>query len=172
MRCKSLYISLPWDEERILKRGRTEVNSPDDFVESLTHRYVKRPFTPSVIDQMTLFEFLTWFDFDGSSSTELTEILEEPLVENPLWRTAFDQPPLLKTSTLLPRIALSCGSILIQHKEPSCISFTCRHDDSMLAIYSILSIGIPYRDTIEEFLNNKQGMVYKLQQYIYNNFIY
>ncbi|CAF4395940.1 unnamed protein product, partial [Rotaria magnacalcarata] len=59
IRSKTLYISLPWEEERILKRGRTQVTSVDDFVESLTHRYVKRPNTPSVIDQMTLFEFLT-----------------------------------------------------------------------------------------------------------------
>ncbi|CAF4168613.1 unnamed protein product, partial [Adineta steineri] len=158
MRCKSLYISLPWDEERILKRGRTEVNTPDDLVESLTHRYIKRPSTPSVIDQITLFEFLTWFDFDRSSSMNIAEILEEPYVENPLWRTDFNQPPLLKTSALLPRIVLSCGTILIQHKEPSSISFTCRYDDSMLAIYSILSIGIPYRDPYEEFLGNKQGI--------------
>jgi hypothetical protein len=157
MRCKSLYISLPWDEERILKRGRTAVNSPDDLVESLTHRYTKRPCIPSVIDQMTLFEFLTWFDYDRSSSSALLQNLEEPLIANPLWRTHFDQPPLLKTSALLPRIVLSCGSILIQHKEPACVSFTCRQDDSMLAIYSILSIGVPYRDPVEEFLGGKQG---------------
>ncbi|CAF3206684.1 unnamed protein product [Rotaria sp. Silwood2] len=152
IRCKSLYISLPWEEERILKRGRTQVTSIDDFVESLTHRYVKRPFTPSVINHMTLFEFLTWFDYDRSSSIQLQETLKEPLVENPLWRTDFNQPPLLKTSNYLPRIVLSCGSVLIQHKEPACISFTCRYDDSMLAMYSMLSIGIPYRDPIEEFL--------------------
>ncbi|CAF4235357.1 unnamed protein product, partial [Adineta steineri] len=156
MRRKSLYICLPWDEERILKRGRTEVNSPDDLVESLTHRYIKRSSTPSVIDEMTLFELLTWFDFDRSSSMNIEEILEEPYVENPLWRTDFNQPPLLKTSALLPRKILSCGTVLIQHKEPSCISFTCRYDDSMLAIHSILSIGIPYRDPFEEFLDNKQ----------------
>ncbi|CAF1310613.1 unnamed protein product [Rotaria sordida] len=155
MRCKSLYISLPWEEERILKRGRTHVTSADDFVESLTHRYVKRPFTPAVIDHITLFEFLTWFDYDRSSSMELQEILHEPLIENPLWRTEFNQPPLLKTSTFLPRIILSCGSVLIQHKEPACISFTCRYDDSMLAMYSMLSIGIPYRDPIEQFLGGK-----------------
>ncbi|CAF5188962.1 unnamed protein product, partial [Rotaria magnacalcarata] len=135
IRCKTLYISLPWDEERILKRGRTVVSTTDDFVESLTHRYVKRPCTPSVIDQISLFEFLTWFDFDRSSSIELEHILQESLVENPLWRTTFDQPPLLKTSNHLPRIILSCGTKLIQHKEPACISFTCRYDDSMLAIY-------------------------------------
>ncbi|CAF1168506.1 unnamed protein product [Rotaria sp. Silwood1] len=152
IRCKSLYISLPWEEERILKRGRTQVSSTDDFVESLTHRYVKRPFTPSVINHMTLFEFLTWFDFDRSSSMQLQDTLKEPLVENPLWRTDFNQPPLLKTSNYLPRIVLSCSSVLIQHKEPACISFTCRYDDSMLAMYSMLSIGIPYRDPIEEFL--------------------
>lgn len=156
-----MYISLPWEEERILKRGRTEINSPDDFVESLTHRYVRRPVTPSVIDQMTLFEFLTWFDLDRSSSAEKVEILEEPLVENPLWRTDFQQPPLVKRSgPLLPRIVLSCGTVLIQHKEPACVSFTCRYDDSMLAIYSILSIGIPYRDPIKEFLVDKDGMFY------------
>ncbi|CAF4108114.1 unnamed protein product, partial [Adineta steineri] len=80
----------------------------------------------------------------------------EPLVENPLWRNGFEQPPLLKTSALLPRIILSCGTVLIQHKEPACISFTGRYDDSMLAIYSILSIGIPYRDPVEEFLAGKQ----------------
>ena len=157
MRCKTLYISLPWDEERILKHGRTEVNSPDDFVESLTHRYTKRPSTPAIIDQMTLFEFLTWFDFDRSA-TELIQILEEPLVENPQWRTSFDQPPLLKTISLLPRIILACGTVLIQHREPTCISFICRHDNSTLAIYSMLSIGISYRDPIEEFLGNKQGI--------------
>ncbi|CAF1643694.1 unnamed protein product [Adineta steineri] len=156
MRSKSLYISLPWDEERLLKRGRTEVNSADDFVESLTHRYVRRPSTPSIINQMTLFEFLTWFDFDRPSSSKIPQILEEPLVENPLWRNGFEQPPLLKTSALLPRIILSCDTVLIQHKEPACISFTCRYDDSMLAIYSILSIGIPYRDAVEEFLAGKQ----------------
>ncbi|CAF3091232.1 unnamed protein product [Rotaria sp. Silwood2] len=151
IRCKSLYISLPWEEERILKRGRTQVSSIDDFVESLTHRYMKRPFTPSVINHMTLFEFLTWFDYNRSSSIQLQETLKEPLVENPLWRTDFNQPTLLKTSNYLPRIVLSCGSVLIQHKEPACISFTCRYDDSMLAMYSMLSIGIPYRDPIEEF---------------------
>ncbi|CAF1594644.1 unnamed protein product, partial [Adineta steineri] len=112
----------------------------------------------SVIDQMTLFEFLTWLDFDRSSSMNAAEMLEEPYVENSLWRTDFNQPPLLKTSALLPRIVLSCGTILIQRKEPSSISFTCRYDDSMLAIYSILSIGIPYRDAFEEFLDNKQGI--------------
>ncbi|CAF4464364.1 unnamed protein product, partial [Adineta steineri] len=95
---------------------------------------------------------------DRSSSMNVTEILEEPYVENPLWRTDFNQPPLLKTSALLPRIVLLCGTILIQHKEPSSISFTCRYDDSMLAIYSILSIRIPYRDPFEEFLDNKQGI--------------
>jgi len=159
MRCKSLYISLPWEEEKILKRGRTQVNSSDDFIESLTHKYVKRPSIPSVIDQMTLFEFLTWFDYDRSSSPNLQQTLDELLVENPLWRSDFQQPPLLKTYTLLPRIVLSCGTILIQHKEPTCISFACRYDDSMLAMYSILSIGISYRDPMEEFLPNKIGMI-------------
>ena len=158
MRCKSLFISLPWDEERILKHGRTEVNSANDFVETLTDRYMRRPNTPSIIDNMTLFEFLTWFDYDRSSSEKIEQILEEPLVENPLWRTNFEQPPLLKTLALLPRIVLSCGTTLIQHKEPACISFTCRYDDSMLAIYSILSVGISYRDPVEEFLGGKQGI--------------
>ncbi|CAF4534288.1 unnamed protein product [Rotaria socialis] len=156
IRCKTLYISLPWEEERILKRGRTIVTTTDDFVESLTDRYVKRPHTPSVIDQLTLFEFLTWFDFDRSSSLNSEHMLEQSLLENPLWHTTFDQSPLLKTSNYLPRIILSCGTILIQHKEPACISFTCRYDDSMLAIYSILSIGVSYRDPIEQFLNGKQ----------------
>ena len=106
---------------------------------------------------MTLFEFLTWFDFDRSSSVELQQLIEEPLIENPLWRTNFYEPPLLKTSTCLPRIVLLCGSVLIQHREPACVSFTCRSDDSMLAIYSILCIGIPYRDPFEEFLGRKEG---------------
>ena len=127
MRCKILYISLPWDEERILKHGRTEVYSHDDFVETLTHRYTKRPSNPSVIDQMTLFEFLTWFDVDRSASVDPMEILKEPLTENLCWRTDYNQPPLVKTSSLLPRIILSCGTVLIQHKEPTCISFTCRY---------------------------------------------
>ena len=35
------------------------------------------------------------------------------------------------------------------------------YDDSMVAIYSIMSIGIPYRDPVSEFLGNKQGMIYK-----------
>jgi len=130
MRYKSLYISLSWEEERILKRGRTQVNTTDDFIESLTYKNVKRPCTPSGIDQMTLFEFLTWFDYDRSSSTKLHDSLQEPFVQNPLWRTNFEQPPLLKTSALLPRIVLLCGTILIQHKEPTCISFTCRYDNS------------------------------------------
>ena len=90
MRCKSLHISLSWSEERILKRGKTEVTGDDDFVESLTHRYVKRPLIPLVIDQMTLFEYLTWFDYNRSSSVELAQICETPLQENPLWRTEFN----------------------------------------------------------------------------------
>jgi hypothetical protein len=164
MRCKTLYISLPWEEERILKRGRTQVNSSDDFIESLTHKYIKRPSNPSAIDQMTLFEFLTWFDYDRCSPAKLEQILDEPLVENLLWRSDFQQPPLLKTSAVLPRIVLSSGTILIQHKEPTCVSFTCRYDDSMLAMYSILSIGIPYRDPVEEFLDNKLGIIQKYSQ--------
>ena len=152
-----MYISLPWNEERLLKRGRTEVNSPDDLVESLTHRYMRRPSSPTFLDQITLFEFLTWFDYDRSSSVKETQISTTSLLENPLWRNDFNQPPLLKTSALLPRIILSCGTVLIQHKEPTCVSFTCRYNDSMLAIYSILSIGVAYRDPIEEFLDGKQG---------------
>ncbi|CAF1477420.1 unnamed protein product [Adineta ricciae] len=152
VRCKSLCISLPWNEERLLKRGRTEVNSIDDLVESLTHRYIRRPSTPTALDQMTLFEFLTWFDYDRSSSVIEAQILATPLIENTLRRTDFNQPPLLKTSTLLPRIILSCGTVLIQHKEPTCVSFTCRYNESMLAMYSILTIGVPYRDPIEQFL--------------------
>ncbi|CAF1648403.1 unnamed protein product [Rotaria magnacalcarata] len=168
--CKSLYICLPWEEERILKRGRTQITSADDFVESLTHRYAKRPLIPSVIDQMTLFEFLTWLDFDRCSSVELQQVIEEPLLENPLWRTDFYEPPLLKTSTFLPRIVLLCGSVLIQHKEPACISFTCRSDNSILAMYSILCIGIPYRDPFEEFLANKQDNdVKNIHQILVNN---
>lgn len=161
MRIKSLYISLPWDEERILKKGRTEVNSADDLVESLLHRYIKRPSFPSVLDKLTLFEFITWFDYDRSSSLEIHEILQNQLIENPLWRTDFKQPPLLKTSTHLPRIILACNTTLIQHKEPTCISLTCDYNNPMLAIYSMLCIGIPYRDPFEEFLNNKQGLYYK-----------
>lgn len=159
MRCKTLYISLPWDEERILKHGRTEVSDQNDFVETLMHRYPKRPLNPYVIDQMTLFEFLTWFDIDRSISTDRVETSEQSLTENPLWRTNYNEAPLLKTSALLPRIILSCGTVLIQHREPTCISFTCRYDDSMLAMYAIMSIGIPYRDPVKEFLDNKQGMV-------------
>ncbi|CAF4608491.1 unnamed protein product, partial [Rotaria magnacalcarata] len=64
-------------------------------------------------------------------------------------------------SNHLPRIILSCGTKLIQHKEPACISFTCRYDDSMLAIYSIHSIGVSYRDPIEQFLSGKQGIFNK-----------
>jgi hypothetical protein len=152
-----LYISLPWDEERLLKRGRTEVNNPDDVAESLTHRYMRRPSTPTVVDQMTLFELLTWFDYDSSSSVKETQMSARPLIENPLWRTDFNQPTLLKTSALLRRIILSYGTVLIQHKEPTCVSFTCQYNDSMLAMYSILSIGVAYRDPIEEFLGGKQG---------------
>ena len=120
---------------------------------------------------MTLFEFLTWFDFDRSSSTERLEISEESLTENPLWRSDYNQPPLLKTSALLPRIILSCGTVLIQHKEPTCISFTCRYDDSMLAIYSTMSIGIPYRDPVNEFLSNKPGMIYNIYYYYQNKYL-
>lgn len=156
IRCKILHISLPWEEERILKRGRTQISSADDFVETLTHQYIKRPSSPSNIDNMTLFEFITWFDFDRSS-VNLEKIMEQPIIQNPLWRQSFEEPPLLQTTTLLPRIILSSGSILIQHKEPACISFHCHSDDPMLAIYSILSIGIQYRDPIEQFLDSKQG---------------
>ncbi|CAF4849785.1 unnamed protein product [Rotaria socialis] len=155
IRCKILYISLPWEEERILKRGRTQVITTDDLVETLTHKYIKRPSIPSVIDNMTLFEFLTWFDYDGSSLNK-EKILNEPVVENPLWRHDFEQPPLLQTTNLLPRIILSSGSILIQHKKPACISFHCHTDDPIRAIYSMLSIGIQYRDPIEQFLGGKQ----------------
>ena len=158
MSCKSLHISLPWSEERILKQGKTEVTGVDDFVESLTHRYVKRPLISLVIDQMTLFEYLTWFDYNQSSSVELAQICETPLQANPLWRTEFSQPPLVKMSALLPRIILSDGCVLVQHKEPTCVSFTCQYSDPMLAMYSILSIGLPYRDPIIEFLGGEQGV--------------
>ncbi|CAF3460120.1 unnamed protein product, partial [Rotaria socialis] len=91
-----------------------------------------------------------------ASWTVLGKILNEPVVENPLWRHDFEQPPLLQTANLLPRIILSSGSILIQHKKPACISFHCHTDDPIRAIYSMLSIGIQYRDPIEQFLGGKQ----------------
>jgi len=143
------------------------VNSADDFVESLPHRYPRRPSTPVVIDQIILCEFLTRFNVDRCSSIDSNRILDEPLVENPLWHTAFDQPPLLKTSALLPCIILSCGLVLIQHKEPCCISFTCRHNDTMLAIYSMLSISLPSRDPIEQFVGGKQGVHERLWCFIF-----
>ena len=67
----------------------------------------------------------------------------------------------LKRQLCFHELYLSCGTVLIQHKEPTCISFTCRYDDSVLAMYSIMSIGIPYRDPVNEFLGNKQGNIYK-----------
>lgn len=158
MRCKSLHIALPWAEERLLKRGRTEVRNEDDFVQSLSDRYVKRPSIPFTIDQMTLFEYLTWFDYDSASPIESNDYSEISLQPNPLWRTNFSEPPLLKTSTLLPRIVTSCGKVLVQHKKPTCISFTCQYSDSMLAMFSIMAIGIPYRDRVGEFLGGKQGI--------------
>lgn len=156
-----LYISLPSHEDRLLKNSSINSDSitEDDFVKTIIHRYAKRPSTPEVINDLTLFEFAVWFTTDYNNLNSETNESEE-LISNPLWRTNYDEPPLLKASRRLPRIRLTSGEIMRQYENPKCVTFTCLHDDTAQSIYALLCLNIPHRDSVVEFLNNKQGSKY------------
>lgn len=154
-----LYISLPCFEDRILKNININHDSitEDDFVTTIIHRYSQRPSVPQVINDLTLFEFAVWFSVDYSSYTG-ENIEDNILITNPLWRTTYDQGPLLKVTRRLPRITLTSGHMMRQHESPKCVTFTCLHDDTAQSIYALLCLNIPFRDSVTEFLGGKQGI--------------
>lgn len=154
-----LYISLPCSEDRILKNVNINMNSitEDDFIVTIIQRYTQRPLMPEVINDLTLFEFAVWFTNDYIRITE-EDMDNDTLMSNPLWRTNYDEPPLLKTSRRSPRIILTTGQRMRQHENAKAVTFTCRHDDTAQAIYSILCLNIPFRDSVIEFLGGKQGL--------------
>jgi hypothetical protein len=154
-----LYISLPSHEDRILKSKTINLDAinEDDFVKTIIHRYSQRCTTPEVINDLTLFEFAVWFTTEYvDSSGENSENNE--LSTNPLWRTKYVEPPLLKTSKRLPRIKLTSGQTMRQHQNPKCVTFTCLHDDVAQSIYTLLCLNIPFRDSVVEFLGGKEGL--------------
>ncbi|CAF3454536.1 unnamed protein product [Rotaria sp. Silwood1] len=161
-----LYISLPSHEDRILKNPNVNMESitEDDFVTTIIHRYSQRPSVPEVINNLTLFEFAVWFATDYTDST-CEDINNNTLIPNPLWRTNYDQPPLLKTSRRLSRIILTSGQKMRQHENPKCVTFTCLHDHTAQSIYTLLCLNIPFRDSVVEFLGGKQEPeIYDLHQ--------
>ncbi|CAF1231792.1 unnamed protein product [Adineta ricciae] len=152
-----IYISLPCDEDRLLKNKSIDANciSEDDFVKTIIQRYSQRPSEPSAIGNMTLFEFATWFTSEYVDSQDESADYEE-LECNHLWRTNYNEPPLVKRSRRLPRIILTSGYKMRQHEHPKCVTFTCLHDNPVQSIYCILCLNIPHRNPINEFLAGKQ----------------
>ncbi|CAF4997261.1 unnamed protein product, partial [Rotaria sp. Silwood1] len=152
-----LYISLPSYEDRILKNVNFNIDciTEDDFVTTIIHRYSQRPSIPEVINNLTLFEFAVWFSTDYSDSTHEDD-QNDSFTINPLWRSSYDEPPLLKMSRRLPRIKLASDQKMRQHENPKCVTFTCLHDDTAQCIYSILCLNIPFRDAVQEFLGGQQ----------------
>ncbi|CAF4302560.1 unnamed protein product [Rotaria sp. Silwood2] len=161
-----LYICLPTLEVRLLKNLNKTIESlsEDDFVKTIIHRYSQRPLEPAVINDITLFEFAAWFTIDYSQSNEVSDENDE-LLPNPLWRTSYDEPPLLKTSRCLPRIQLTCGRAMRQYENPKSVTFTCLHDDTAQSMYAILCLNIPHRNPVVEFLDEKEG-----SRYLFNIF--
>ncbi|CAF4026002.1 unnamed protein product [Rotaria sordida] len=161
-----LYISLPCHEDRILKNLNVNMESitEDDFVTTIIHRYSQRPSIPEVINDLTLFEFAVWFATDYTDSTS-EDVENNTLIPNPLWRTNYDEPPLLKNSRRLPRIILTSGQKMRQHENPKCVTFTCLHDDTAQSMYTLLCLNIPFRDSVVEFLGGQQEPdIYDLHQ--------
>ncbi|CAF3820062.1 unnamed protein product [Rotaria sp. Silwood1] len=113
----------------------------DDFVKTIIHRYSQRPSIPDVINDLTLFEFAAWFTVDYNQLTNEYQDDDE-LLPNPLWRTNYDQPPLLKVSRRLPHILLKFDRAMRQYENPKCVTFTCLHEDTAQSIYTILCLNI------------------------------
>ncbi|CAF4002935.1 unnamed protein product, partial [Adineta steineri] len=113
-----LYISLPCHEDRLLKNINIDVNSvgEHDFIQTIIHRYSNRPCTPEIINDLSLFEFAIWFSTDYTSSN-YEESENNTLTFNPLWKTNYNEPPLLRTSTHFPRIILTSGQTMRQHRN-------------------------------------------------------
>ena len=143
----------------MLKNGNINLDciSEDDFVKSIVHRYSQRPLSPEVINDITLFEFATWFSVDYNSS-DCESVENDELIVNPLWRTNYNEPPLLKVSRRLPRIILTSGETMRQHQNAKSVTFTCLHDDPGQSMYTLLCLNIPYRNSIAEFLGGNQGL--------------
>lgn len=162
-----IYISLPYYEDRMLKSQNVNFDSisEDDFVKSIIDRYSQRPSSPEIINDLSLFEFAVWFTMEHNSS-DYEYVENDELMPNPLWRTNYDEPPLLKMARRLPRIILSCGQTMRQHQNPKCVTFTCLHDDPVQSIYTMLCLNIPYRNSIVEFLGGNQG--YKNMFFLYS----
>ena len=154
-----IYISLPCDEDRLLKNKSIDADciSEDDFVKTIIQRCSQRPAEPAAIGNMTLFEFATWFTSDYVDSQDESADYDE-LECNPLWRTNYNEPPLVKRSRRLPRIILTSGYKMRQHEHAKCVTFTCLHDNPAQSIYCILCLNIPHRNPINEFLGGKQGL--------------
>jgi len=167
-----LYISLPSQEDRLLKNVNISMDSitDDDFVQTIINRYSQRPLTPEIINDLTLFEFAVWFTLDYINGND-ENIENDELVPNLLWRTNYDEAPLMKTSRRLPRITLISGKRMCQHENPKCFTFTCLHDDTAQSIYALLCLNIPFRDPVMEFLGGKQGsgsFFGSIETFVYN----
>jgi hypothetical protein len=154
-----VHISLPSHEDRLLKNKNKNLDSltEDNFVKTIVHRYLQRPSTPEVINDLTLFEFAVWFTIDYSQSNN-ESVENDELVPNSLWRTNYNESPLLKTSRRLPRITLLSGQTMRQHENPKCVTFTCLHDGTAQSIYTLLCLNIPHRNSVELFLDGRQGL--------------
>ncbi|CAF1487611.1 unnamed protein product, partial [Adineta ricciae] len=152
-----IYLSLPCDEDRLLKNKNISAESltENDFVKTIVDRYSERPSQPDIINDITLFEFATWFSIEyGALDNEDGD--NQELKSNPLWQTDYNEGPLMRTSKRLPRIVLSSGHVMRQHQYPKCVTFTCLHDNTAQSIYSILCLNVPHRNSIIEFLCGKQ----------------
>ncbi|CAF3453929.1 unnamed protein product [Rotaria socialis] len=158
-----LYISLPCNEDRILKNVNVNVDSisEDDFFTTIIHRYSQRPLTPEVINDLTLFEFAVWFTIDTINFSQ-QHLENDTLSVNPLWRTKYDQAPLLKTSRILPQPEINeLHQILLKHQ---------------IQIYDrILTLPETYRIQLKNLLNhliNIDKEKYKInhrESYIFTN---
>ncbi|CAF4806823.1 unnamed protein product [Rotaria socialis] len=123
-----LYISLPCNEDRILKNVNVNVDSisEDDFFTTIIHRYSQRPLTPEVINDLTLFEFAVWFTIDTINFSQ-QHLENDTLSVNPLWRTKYDQAPLLKTSRILPQ------KYKINHRESYIFTNPINEEDDTIS---------------------------------------
>ncbi|CAF4422142.1 unnamed protein product [Rotaria sp. Silwood2] len=90
-----------------------------------------------------------------NSDSTCEDIDNNTLIPNPLWRTNYDQPPLLKTSRRLPGIILTSGQKMRQHENPKCATFTCLHDDTAYGTFLVFLLEPEIYDLHQVLLQHK-----------------
>jgi hypothetical protein len=118
----------------------------EDVLPTLIERYESRP---AELHHLTLFEFVSWFEFEHQNEPEVAEELgeyprgcSEKLQINKQFHTAPHLPPLLANGRKLPRI--QCGNVIMRmRRKPKCVRLKFLASPLSRA-YFVLPLCVPF----------------------------